>query len=426
MRIETIQGRQVAFGLQWVDGAQGREGALANVYGFDGERPSRVYVTREARDGRNENLGVGDVANRVPGKLYSAAAAIASIGKDGFYVLPIAGGAALWFCGIRNGSVVPRTDVALDADSRVADLVKFAAAGRLPVVLDDTLLGTPVAAAFAASTAMDIVSVIGGAKIEPLVSAGRSPLKAVLVVGIVAVVALGLSVAYFSRPNHASQSAADAQVLRQQRQQAYISNVKREIGAYPDSSQWAETALRAAYRAFPPYVAGWEITKIDCQPASCVAEYRHQGNDGYALSPLVNAFGEGNVSTGQLGQRVLVTLPLSTSVESVDERWLRSLKPAHMAYADWLGSIPETMAGGIAQSPMPAADLGQKFQGAEAGMPPLFVETVQVVDAAFLDASLLGAVVSRGSVGGFRVTHLIWSPSPETPGWQITWSRVHG
>lgn len=426
MRIETIHGRKVAFGLQWVDGSQGRDGAIASVYGFDGERPSRVYVTREARDGRNENIGVGAIADRVSGKLYSAAAAIASIDRDGFYVLPIAGGAALWFCGIQNGLVVPRTDVALDADSRIADLVKRAAAARLPVVLDDTLLGTPTAAAFADATTMDVAGIIGRAKIESMTSVGRNPLKVVLVVGTVAVVAMGLSIAYFSHPNRASRAGADAQALRQQQEQTYLSNVKQEIGAYPNSSRWAVTALRDAYRVFPPYTAGWELTKIDCQPASCVAEYRHQGNDGYALSPLVSAFGEGNVSTVQLGQSVLVTLPLTTPVAAVDEGWLRSLKPAYMAYADWLGSIPETMAGGIAQNPVPAVDLGQKYQAAAAGMPPLFAETTQVVDASFLDASLLGALAARGSVGGFRITHVVWSPSPDTPGWQITWSRVHG
>lgn len=426
MQIETLGARNFAFGLKWVDDAASREAVLASAYGFDEERPATIFLSRAPGDGQAEAIGVGGLSEHVKGKIYSAAAAVAAMGKDGFFVLPLSDGEKLWFVGVRNGAVVSRTDVTTEAESQLAAVSRLAEASQLPVFLDDTLAGTPVAAGFRGFESMDIIGGIAHSSIKPMVPAEGKPLLAALVVSVVVLVVLGGFAFHFYNVSHTGQSTADAEAQRQQRMQTYITAVKKSIGEYPSDSVWAMKAMHEAERQLPPFLAGWSIVKVECQPNGCVAEYQHQGSDGYSVSPLIGLFGQTNVEMTQLGQRLTVTLPLSTQVASVDQHWLRGLQEPHTSFADWVGRVPETMLGGKVLTPKPSADLGKQFMGKQAGMPPLFMDQAVVGDNSYLDTATLAAIVNGGSAGGFRITQFAWSADPASPGWQVTWSRVHG
>lgn len=415
MQIETIGLRRVAFGLLWVPLDGGIPDAIESAFGYEEERPRFIYLTRSARRASDATVGIAGLAKQESRRPVSAAQVVAGIGRDGFYALLLDDG-SLWYCGVQNGSVIADTDVVAPRESGAEQVATLAAGLDLPVFVD-----SQCADVFPGAEVVDIHGVIAHTKVSPLYLRGGNRTRALVVAAIVGVGAIGFMLLGHSRSGQADQASQEA--LRQQQVETFVMQARGSIGVYTDDAAWPVLALRKVQRVAPPAIAGWEVAKVECLPNGCRIDYQHEGDGAFALSPLVTLFGSDAVAMVRLGELVTVTVPLQTPVVPVSEGWLRSRLPSDVPFADWLGRVPESMAGGrIAGTPL----VNHLDQGAAVGIRPVTVEQATVSGDTYLDVPALASVIERGAVFGFRPARLIWIPSPSKPGWTISWSRVHG
>jgi hypothetical protein len=415
MQIETIGLHRVAFGLSWVSLDGGIHEAIEGAFGFEDERPRFIYLTRGARRTSDATVGIAGLAKQESRRMVSAAQVVAGIGRDGFYAL-LLDDDTLWYCGVQNGSVIAATDVVAPRESGAEQVAALSAGLDLPVFAD-----AQCADAFASAEVVDIHGVIAHTKVPPLYLRGANRTRVLVVAAIVAAGVMGFVLLGHPRGGQGDQASQEA--LRQQQIETFVMQAKGSIGVYTEDDAWPVTALRKVQRVAPPAIAGWEVSKVECLPSGCRIDYQHEGDGAFALSPLVELFGSDAVAMVRLGEQVTVTVPLETPIVPVSEGWLRTRLPSAVPFADWLGRVPDSMAGGkIAGTPL----VNHLDQGAALGIRPVTVEQATVGADGYLDVSALANVIERGAVFGFRPARLVWIPSPSKPGWTISWSRVHG
>lgn len=426
MEILTLGRRNVAFGLSWAErGNEAMDDVARDALSIpDDVALSRVFVTPFSR--RTEAatpIGFLALPEDVRGPVYSAAQAVATLGRDGLYVMAMADdGATLWFCGVRSGKVLVGFDEIAPAGDVAGKVMAMSATLKLPIFLDTGLLGHGVFSALTAPGDLNVRSLVAQAKLTPLKRVGVN--TKVLAAASAALVAalIGLFVLSSTRERPADTSQARAA------RDSYVSGVRGTLGAYPVDGAWALAALARAEHDLPPELAGWKIKSVDCDPTHCEAEYeRLAPNAAYAVSPFFDRFGTTSVSVLPDGQKLKVTLTLGgISTQRVDESWLRRQSPARTRFLDWLGAIPRTMIGGTLATPPVITQIDQSLGGTAAGMPPLVREQVSVNGSFFLTYGALRYIVANAAVNGFVIARLKWSPTLTSPSWNIAWSRIHG
>lgn len=434
--IETIGKRRYAFGLSWIFQAETVLADLTAAGAVGGDDP--VYALAlgasprapEKRRGkaRRGSAKTHDADKEVPPGVIgytstvesvrgvvSAAAALAGQG-DGIYVAAFVTG-EWWFCCIRGGVVVPSTDVVSDEDT-IRNQVRALSAGLGMEVFSATM-DVPGA------TMWDIDAALRKPiKVPPLrrVKTGSSPVVPILVAATVIACAWGGYRLIF--PPAPKLTPEQQQALARQ---AYVQGVQGVVKTLPKASGWVAAAYALAMRTLPPFEAGWTLQGVSCAAEGCRATYTVEQGDAFALSPLRARFGAA-VTVLQDGHSAEVALPVHITTQSVDEGFLRSLRPIHMPLLDWVGSVPMGMPGASISGPLLERHLDRELGGEAAAMPPLTFEQVSVKGDRYLDGALLGTVLVQGARGGFVPVQVAWSyGNGNVPaGWRMTWERLHG
>lgn len=426
MHIQSIGRRQFAFGMTWTErkGVDLDEAAREALRLSDEAPLGRVRTTARSRRGKNAAGAAGflQLDDGQRGAVFSAAEALASRFEDGLFVMSMADGENLWFCGVRDHTVLVGYDSIAPAEDVVGKVLAMSSVLKLPLYVEADLLTHPAFVGGDRCTELAIADAIAKAKIKPLARMGVNP----ALLGVVgAVVAVGVAYVVFSGPSQDTQEVSPEE-QRQQSISAYVEQAKTSIGAYAADSTWALEALRTMEREMPPALAGWHVATFACDPTQCLVEYARAGSGAYAVSPFTERFGVQSVALNQDGKSLVVSRPLSLPRVEVTEDWLRQLQPADVVLADWLGRIPLGMDGGSVSGVPVVNQLDQSLGGSAIGMPKLVMEQVSVNGSSFLGARPLASIVEQGAAGGFRIARFTWSPNIESPSWNITWSRVHG
>lgn len=426
MEILTLGKRNVAFGMNWAErGSDGLDDLARDALAIRDDVPlKRAYVTPFTRKiEASTPIGFLTLPEGVHGHVYSAAQAIATLGRDGLYVMAMSDDmSTLWFCGVRGGTVLAGFDAIAPAGEVAGKVMAMSAALKLPIFLDTGLLGHAAFTGLKAPSDLGISGIIAQAKLKPLRIVGVNTKTVALVAAVVFAGFVGFLL--LKLLHHRPVETSQAQLAMDN----YVNGARGSLGAYPVDSRWALTTLARAEHDLPPALSGWKIAAVDCDPTHCDADYeRLDPTVAYAVSPFFDRFGTTAVKVTPDGQKLTVTLSLTdVSTQNINEVWLRNQQPAKTPFVDWLGSIPRVMIGGTLATPPVITQLDQSLGGPAAGMPPLVREQVSVNGSFFLTYGALQFIVTNAAVNGFVITHLKWSPTTTSPSWNIAWSRVHG
>jgi hypothetical protein len=440
VRIERIGDRDYAFGLTWIaardsaaeDIETHRNGVTDGVVFYtdlSGHRAIDESPTGATPEGRARVLRfrsradvervIGYTAEKTKlGKaVFSYAAGLASLGQDGLYIAALSDN-QFWYCGVKNGVVVPDTDHIGPRDVIRGNVQTMSQGLGLPVFAGP-------GATIEGASPFDLAKALGGVRFKPLrpLVRERKPITPILMlVGAIIVVAVGYRVLFPPKPKLTPQQ--EQAMLRQ----SYVSAVQSKVGSLPMNGGWVMSAYNLARAKLPPFIAGWTLQGVNCVPLSCTALYATDGHHTFALSPMVDRFGKPAVQMMQNGQSLSVMLPLHTPLRSISEMSLQALPPSMVPFMDWVGAVPLSMNGGEIDGQLLSADLQQQLNGAAAGMPPLFFNEAAVKGTFFLDRIALGHILRRGVRGGFVPVTFAFSFGlgrvPAT--WRMTWERIHG
>ncbi|MGH8159360.1 MAG: type 4b pilus protein PilO2 [Rhodanobacter sp.] len=442
MLIETIGKRRYVFGLEWIfqtdtpladltaAGVVGSdEPVFAVTIGGESKAKRKAKKVRGPKKGETaiepsaESVAMADApgvigyvvtAEAVRGAT-SAAAAMAGQG-DGIYVAQLTTG-EWWFTCIRNGVVVPSTDVIGTAEL-ILDQVNSLRTG----LSMDVFSGAPEVPG---AIELDFDAALRrGAKSPSLrrVAAGSSPIVPILIAA--AVLGTGWFGYRLMFPPTPHLTPEQQQAIARQ---AYIQSVQGVVKSLPTGAGWVSKAYATAVNDLPPYITGWTLDGVSCTPDNCMATYTVPTGAPFALSPLLERFGKA-VTVLQDGHSVQVAMPVQVQAKPIDEAYLRSLRPASMPLLDWVGAVPLRMAGATVSGQLLARHLDQELGGAAAAMPPLTFEQVSLKGDRYMSGPLLDAVLIQGSHGDFVPVQVAWSFGNGTvpAGWRMTWERVHG
>ena len=460
MKVETIGKRQFVFGMQWVPLRDGASEDIQHALGGAvdvGE--SLIYQTvlkpapaskkklrRASRKatgpakrkgaaidedpshvsdkGAPETAVVDEQDSGVVGffvaeskfkAIYSAAASVAALKKDGLYVVALDEDMA-WYCGISGGVIVPATDVVGPSET-IVETVKAMSHGLGLQVWADPVLEV------AESTDFALDSALSATKPTPLksLSGGVSPVTIVLAIGVVG----GLAFFGYTALKPARPKLTPTQQQAQLRAR-YVSSVGRKLSTYPASSGWVMRAYMKSRRSLPSIVAGWALNGVSCTPASCQAHYAVIHGSAFAISPLLARFGS-RVHMLRNGHSLNVSMPLHTPIQHVDEAFVRSVPHTRVPFMDWIGMVPVTIAGATIKGHVLTQNLGHIYNSSGAGMPALVLEQASIQGAGFIGPSDVLDAVAAGSRGGFRPIQFAWSPGVGAvpASWRMTWERVH-
>lgn len=440
MRIEHIGDRDYAFGLTWiaardsaVEDIEAHRGAAASkgfvVYtelvGHRAAPPSDVAISEtrshvlrfRSRADAERVIGYA-VQDAKPGKaVFPYAAGLAALKQDGLYIAALSDN-QFWYCGVKNGVVVPDTDHIgtrelirgnVQTMSQGLDLPVYAGAGA-------TIEG---------SKPFDLTKALHGVRFKPLrpVQQERKPvMPLVILAGGIVLLGFGYHVLFPPKPKFTPQQ--QQAMLRQ----SYVSSVQSKVGALPIDGAWVLDAFNLARAELPPFIAGWTLQGVNCLPQNCTAIYSTDGHHTFALSPLQARFGKAAVQMMQNGQSLSVALPLHTPLRSISLASLQSARPTRVPFMDWVGAVPLSMDGGEIDGQLLSSNLQQQLNGTQAGMPPLFFDEAAVKGEFFLDRIALTNILDRGQRGGFTPTTFAFSYGlGRVPAsWRITWERLHG
>lgn len=437
MLIESIGKRRFAFGLDWIIQAgkpavvlteanvlPSDEPVFAAVVGRAPKKPKRRKKGEEAAALAEAAVptAIGYVVSidSLAGVIPAAAALVGQ--DDGLYVAQLSTG-EWWFVGIQQHQVIAHTD-RVDSFEAIKDILS-----QLRHGLNLTVYSASAADELGDVVPFDLDAMLrAGAKAPALrrVATGASPIIPLLVVaGVITLAFVGYRIVFPPAPKLTP--AQQQQLARQQ----YIQSVRGVLGQLPVGPGWLARAYDKVIHEAPPYLAGWTLDHVDCAlapAASCKVTYKVAVNHPFALSPLNTRFGASAVVIGQDGHSAIVTLPVSVATIAVSEPMLRAVKPATMPLLDWVGALPLGMAGAKVDGQLLVRHLDQEFGAAAAGMPPLYLESVRIKAASFLDDLTLRPVLDQGRHGGFVPVGAEWNFGLDhTPAsWNITWERIHG
>lgn len=435
MQLHRIGKRNYAFGLTWLVVRENTMEAIEATQ--NGEISGLVYevtLTGPAAAGGSEVpvrsrfpwrkrmpagervVGFTIVEDRLSGDVYSYAAGLAALGRDGLYVAPLSDN-AYWYCGIQNGVVISNTDATGLPDavrtivenlSQIFGLQIYAAAG---IDIDG-------------ASNFDFEKALESSKERPLrvLRKGASPVAPILATGIIALLGFGgYRLAYPPQPKLTPEQQ---QALARQ---SYVSSVQSTVKDLPVDADWVLTAFLRARDSLPPFVSGWDLAGVTCEPRLCKALYTTDGRDTFAVSPLIERFGP-RVTFSADGHTATVAMPQDTAMQAITEQYLRALPVKVPPFLDWVGSVPLHMGGAKIDGQLFTNDLSARFNAAAAAMPALTMEQASIKAEFAPDRILLGEVVRAGSRGGYVPVKFAWSMGAgHVPAsWRMTWTRLHG
>lgn len=439
MRVEHIDKRTYAFGLTWI---AGRDSAAEDIEAARGgaedgfvyyvelhgtgslsgeapvsERPAprpRVLSFRSRADAEKV-VGFAVEPSRVKDLPCSYAATLAGLKQDGLYIAALPDN-QFWYCGVKNGVVVPDTDHVGPRELIRGQVMTMSQGLGLPVYAGP-------GASIEDSRPFDLVSALDGVRARALrpLQAERKLKTPLIVVGALVLAAFGYRVLFPPKPKITP--AQQQAILRQD----YLNAATARIGPLPLSSDWVLRAYDTAEARLPAIKAGWFLQGVNCTPTGCRALYATNGHHTFSLSPMTWRFGHA-VTVMQNGTSLAVGLPVRTSLRTVSIGLLQSLRPARLPLLDWVGAVPLVMDGGRIDGQLMNINLAGQLGGTSAGMPALFLQQASVKGMFYLDRLSLEHVLRAGARGGFVPVQAAWSPGfGRVPAsWRITWERIHG
>lgn len=415
MRIETLGKRKFAFGLTWVPADDGRP---VDIVRETSTLTKAVYAS-VTNDESKTVVGYAPDEPTAKGKVYSYAAALASLGQDGVYVGPVDD--KLWYVAISKGLVVPATDQILEMDAALSAIENIRSMG-LPVIVME---GAPLP--LHAERVFDPERAVASIKAGQLRRMGAD--KADLIKGGIVVAGLvGLGVfgytTFIKKPDNSAE--LDAQTAAQIRA-TYITTMQTAAAAIPADPAWVVRAYESSSQMLPAMLAGWRLEGATCTPASCVANYSLAQGTGYAVSPFYERFGGAVQVLGD--QRSLsVTLPLH-QVAMIN--WPEATvfaPPAPIGRAlDAAGRVALRFSNVTQDGPVKTLMVSGNVQPPPLA-PAVVTDTIAVRQGEALDGIRLRGITSYFSDFGFAATTLAYSNGDGAAprAWRIEFTRIHG
>lgn len=425
MRIETVGKKHYAFGLTWVGVARKpTKAVVATQRRAHKASNASTFYTCVCKKNGTFVLGTGVTATRVRGKVYSYAASLAKRQPDGLYVVRV-DDTNLWFVLIRDGLVIPETDVIGPAE-KVLESVHFYRQ-TLDLDADTIFAGEDVRLDDAQS--FDAAAAVQGMRDPVPLSAvtGRGPVM--LLAGVATFAILGVGGYKLYKKHQAAQ--AEQALTAQQRAQviaAYHGAAQAALAGYAQDPRWVAQAWQMASLRLTPFLAGWTLQKVDCTPAGCDGHYVHGSSlAAYAIAPFQARFA--HVSIHPDVNSLQVHLPLTTPLRVVDDALLHAPSPARApAMVDWIG-LASLHITGLRDRPAGVARNIAAAAGATAvGYPAFMVESITLKGRAPAVVSL-PSLLRWATPAGFRVTHftvMTGLDNDSTASWDATILRYHG
>ena len=426
MRVERFDNRNYAFGLDWVDASRkpGKDSIKSIRKRIKAPANSRFY-TCVCQKQERYSIGAGTVSTPIKGRIYSYAASLAMRYNDGLFVARV-DDVSCWFVLIRNGLVIPGTDV-IDSIDAILENVAFY---RENLNLPDNLVFSGPDLDISNAEVFNPEKPIAGLR-RPVILTFHSTHRVVAVIGGGAVIAAVLATNAIII-KHRKQAAAIADVAALQIQQSistYRHAVKGALSSYSIDGSAGPIAWRNSIKKLPHAADGWTLHDLDCDMATCSGDYVHgQGVAFYSIERWAKHYGNMlSVHPDASGIRLRIALNVPTVV--VNDQFLRHPpKIQSNSLIDFVGLSPLHVAG---LSDRPAATVVNEAAssgGLAAGYPSLVVESITIKGRSPIDIGLMS--VSAWAIGnGFHLTHLTATTGYEnlgTPSWTITAIRVHG
>lgn len=422
MRLGTIGKRQFAFGLQWTELHDRVPAELARE--ALGTEIKGVYTTVKNKDDLTV-VGYAETPEGGPstkGALYSYAAALTAIGKDGIYVAPV-NVDRLWYVVIADGLVVPGTDQVLEVQSALTAVASMRSSFDLPVyVADDAELAIADAQRFNTEQA------IAKAKVKPLRRLAQSSQWLGIVLLILVLVGIGFGAWYLFSDTPQEVVGPSAQEQAAELRAAYLVSVRGAVSTHPATGAWVTSAYRTAVKRLPPVIAGWRLEGVTCTPNGCSGTYVAVIGQPRAIAPVIKRFGKSAVAmlSDNNSMTVKITTPPVKRTQWTDNQILTPL-PWPRAASDVAGRLPLYFADIALDGRISVVNLNTKFQ-APLDANPLARETIAIKQASALEITQLNSVAAYFAQAGFVATALAASGGTgETPSaWRLEFQRLGG
>lgn len=419
--IQRFGKRQFAFGLEWKEGGDDLDDVLDAVRDTEGG----LYCVMHAgkRRGDPSCVGLFRAASATKGEIYPFAAAVAKLGTDGIYVMPL-GEDKLWYVSIRDSLVVAGTD-RIDDKSTVLNSIQtqVALAERNGEVRK---IFSPLEIRQTGWQVFDPVEVADRAKVKALKKTKEaSPAAAIaIVVGVLALASAAWWF-FFRGASEAEQAAEQAEAARQ----AYVANLTQQLANLPSDHAWVNGAYSLVERSAPAVAAGYVQKEVTCVPLSCSVIYNVLKDSPYSPAELRSMLGDA-VTFDTTGQVATYTVQVPTPIVSVDDTLLRAWPVSPNQTKERIGMLPL-----YAPNLALATDPVEEDLSAAAGtVPPGYlpitrtVVSVRLRESGLLLASDVAAISDFWANGGFVPTSLRWTTgiTGEAPTWTAEFVRVSG
>lgn len=420
--IQRFGKRQFAFGLEWKEGGDDLDDVLDAVRDTEGG----LYCVMHAgkRRGDPSCVGLFRAASATKGEIYPFAAAVAKLGTDGIYVMPL-GEDKLWYVSIRDSLVVAGTD-RIDDKSTALNSIQTQVAlaernGEIRKVF------SPIEIRQTGWQVFDPQEVAQRAKVSPL-KRSKEASKGAAIAAILIIFAIAGAAGwwFFLRgPSEAEKAAQAAEDARQ----AYVANLTQQLTNLPSDHAWVNLAYDRVADLAPSFEAGYVKEEVNCQPGSCVVRYGVLSDSAFSPETLREVLGDGLTldPTGQIGT---LNVPVPTQTVIVDDALLRAWPVSPNQTRERLGMLP-IYAPNLAISREP---IEEDLSAAAGSLPPGYVPITRTVVAVrlrepnLLLESDLAAIADYWANGGFVPTSLRWTSGlqGEAPTWSAEFTRVSG
>jgi len=412
MQVVQLGKRSFAFGLTWSDNFGGD--AKEAIRDALGDEAGVLYTVIKGED---DVLGYGRVKHK--GALYSFAAAAAAADKDAIYVAGLGNGQT-WYLVTKRGTIAAGTDrivdieTALNAVDNLRDLYS-----DFPVFSS----GVDVRGA----SEFTLEAIASGAKLKPLRKLKTE--NPVVGLAVLAIVLGGVGYGGWYLILRDEQVQVDPVAELERKRKLYVSQAQTQISTIPRDAGWVVNAFDTARVSFPEQIAGWALEGVSCVPASCSATYAvAKDAEGYALSPIWEAFGQVRVALMPDKKSLTVSQALPTvDVLSYSEQEVMQPPKTTGRIIDTIGRIGMTFGDVRIDGDYKTDNLHVNLQ-ANPGTAPLYRETFALRNDDTLSEIRVKGLAAYMSEAQFVATSLNFSTGSGsiTPAWRIEWTRVHG